>query len=516
MRPSGSAREQQLAQNLSSQRSRRGQPQLTTVLFRPITLISLLLIGFFAFGALLVLNGFAKDLRKTSPGQATPRSVSAVGYQALTKYLEDLQYDVDETRGERSYYQRQNRLVIYTPSHSRRQIKKTLRSQTGETRLIILPKWSVSQMIAQRGEESGKGWARKNKGSDLQYVSFYRDIIDDIPAIERRLGPSPDANLSFETTYSNRLLDGYAPDFNKLQYFLLTIGWSEHLTALQKKREAEIEAARRKAAEEQGKKYEPKKKKKKKKTKEDKKAKVTKAEPLPNHTVLLKVDGKPVLIKLKNSKTYVLSEPDLVNTSAFQSQGGAQIANAIIDDIIRHANLNSLEVDFDVSLHGIQTNRNLIKLMVTPPFLAATLCLLLAGVLVAWQGFNRFGDPARLRPDYAQGPVSLAQTAAEFMGVANRAHHTGENYAELIRQQVAIQLGYKARTSDHINSLLDAREKRLKIEPTYSFLKSTISLATQQNYGQYAQALTVWRDAMTENNTSSGLAASNTSPPSDS
>jgi len=96
---------------------------------------------------------------------------------------------------------------------------------------------------------------------------------------------------------------------------------------------------------------------------------------------------------------------------AFTSQGGAQLSHILLDEIILSAEITSMSVDFDVSLHGIEANRNIIKLMVTPPFLAATLCLLAAGGLVMWQGFNRFGDPVRLRPDYAQGPVSLAETA---------------------------------------------------------------------------------------------------------
>ena len=157
-----------------------------------------------------------------------------------------------------------------------------------------------------------------------------------------------------------------------------------------------------------------------------------------------------------------------------------------------------MTVDFDVSLHGIESNRNIIKLMVTPPFLAATLCLLAAGGLVGWQGFNRFGDPARMRPDYAQGPVSLARTAAEFMGVANRAHKTGENYARLIRRQVTAELGYKTRTSVDIDILLDAREKRLNIQPVFADLERSIAGADSLSYGQYAQALTTWREAMTQ------------------
>lgn len=509
MRQSGTAKERHFAQNLSG--GRRGERLgLSNVLFRPITLICLILIGCFAFGALIVLGGFAEDLRKAPPGQATPRSVSAVGYKAFSDYLDGLDYDLNETRGKRTYSERRDRLVIYTPSRPSSRLKKTLNAKGDEVSLIILPKWTVSQLVPQRGETGRKDWARKNRGPGVFYESSYRNMVDEMPVIRRSEVPSPDAQVSFETVNSRTLSDSYEPDFEDLQYFDLDLRWPDFTEILREQQRVEQEERRRKRAEERGEKYEPKEKKKDKKKAGDKgdeeaaddadKKSETESEPepLPNHEVLLKIDNRPVLIRLAETETYVLSEPDLVNTMAFKAQGGAQIANAIIDDVITHAGVDQLSADFDVSLHGIESNRNIIKLMVTPPFLAATLCLLAAGILVAWQGFNRFGDPARVRPDYRQGPVSLARTAAEFMGIANRAHRTGEDYADLLRRQVAVHLGYKDRSNIDVNTLLDAREKRLKIQPTFLDLKSAIEGADQQSYRQYAQALATWRDAMTE------------------
>ena len=499
----GTARERHLAQSLTGRGKRTRRPGISNVLFRPITLISLILIGFFAFGALIVLGGFAKDLRKAPPGQATPRSVSAVGYQALTEYLEKLEYDVEETRGKRNYSDRDERLVIYTPSRPTRRLSKTLEAEGEAINLVILPKWSVGQMNPQRGEESKTGWARKTSGTGLYYEASYNSMLDDLPAIRRHEAPSPDAQVFFNTPRTRGLPDGYQPDFKDLQYFDLNTRWSDYLDELREIRRLEIEERRRKAAAERGEIYEPKEKKEKKKKTEPEEAEdkeqeeVETPEPLPKHEIILKIDGRVVLIQLEDTQTYVLSEPDLINTMAFNTQGGAQLTNAIIDEVIYDAGTLAMAADFDVSLHGIEANRNIIKLMVTPPFLAATLCLLAAGGLVAWQGFNRFGDPARLRPDYAQGPVSLARTAAEFMGIANRAHKTGEDYAALIRRQVAAELGYKTRTTDHIDTLLDAREKRLAIQPVFEDLKRAIAGADTQSYGQYARALTTWRDAMT-------------------
>ena len=496
----GTARERHLAQSLPGRGTNNPRLGLSNVLFKPITLISLILIGLFSFGALVVLGGFANDFRKLPPGQATPRSVSAVGYQAFTAYLKELDYDIRETRGKRPFYERDERLVIYTPSRPTYRLKRTIESEGDAINFVILPKWSVGQMIATREEEAGKNWVRKTSRKGLYYIGSYDTVLEDLPVLRRNNIPSPDAKLSFDTSHKRRLSESYKPDFQDLQYFDLVARWPSYQDELRKIKLKEKEEQRRKNAEAKGKTYKPKDKKESEtdKSKADSKTETETPEPFPNHDVLLKIDGHPVLIKLEGTQTYVLSEPDLVNTMAFNTQNGAQLSGTILDEIIYDASSLEMSADFDVSLHGLEKNRNVVKLMVTPPFLAATLCLLAAGGLVAWQGFNRFGDPARVRPDYAQGPVSLAQTAAEFMGIADRAHKTGKEYADLIRRHVAADLGYKDRTNAHIDTLLDAREKRLKIQPVFADLKQAIAGADTQSYAHYARALILWREAMTQ------------------
>ncbi len=494
-------REQFLSKSLSGRQSAGRTPGLSSVLFRPLTLISLILIGIFSFGALVVLSGFAKDLRKAPPGQATPRSVSAVGYQALTEYLGDLNYDVLETRGERGYYDRGNRLVVYTPSRPSSRLKRKLKDMDDEVRLIVLPKWSVGQMIPQKDEEGRRDWARKTSVEGLFFAGSYDILLDDIPIVRRETAPSVNAQVVFSTQETRSLPEKLAPNFEDLQYFDLNVAWTDYRDELSKIKDAEIEARRKKRAEDAGREYKPKTEKKSE-TEDETDVSDAKAEDepivLPKHDVLIKINGRAVLIRLENSQTYILSEPDLINTTAFQNQSGAHLAGAVINEVILQGDLDWQAVDFDVSLHGIEANRNIIKLMVTPPFLAATLCLLAAGGLVAWQGFNRFGDPTRIRSDYAQGPVSLAETAAEFMEIAGRAHGTGEAYAQLMRRQVIGILGFGARSSDHTDTLLDAREKRLNIQPKFAELERAITAATPQSYPQYANALTTWRDAITQ------------------
>jgi hypothetical protein len=489
-----------LSKSLSGQQSAKRRPGAAGVLFRPITLISLLLIGLFAFGALIVLSGFAKDLRKAPPGQATTRSISAVGYQALSEYLTELNFDVAETRGERGYYDRESRLVVYTPSSPYTRLKRTLEDTEDEVRLIVLPKWSVGQMIPQKGESGRNDWARKTSEEGLHSAGDYQSMMEDMPVIRRHSEPTVNAQVFFDVPNERSLPPKLSPDFKDLQYFDLNTAWTDYQSELRALREAEAEARRRKNAAAEGKEYTPKEAKEAPDTEDVSETENVDPFTLPEHDSLMKIDGKTVLIRLENTQTYILSEPDLINTMAFETQSGAHLASAIINEVIGEAGLEWQVIDFDVSLHGIEANRNIIKLMVTPPFLAATLCLLAAGGLVAWQGFNRFGDPARVQPDYAQGPVSLAKTAAGFMETAGRAHKTGDAYADLIRRQVAEALGFGARSMEHTNTLVDAREKRLELQPRFADLKHAIKTADMQSYPQYARALTAWRDAMTATN----------------
>jgi len=507
MSRSSPARERHLSQSLSGRQRSSGRPGLSNVLFRPTTLMALVLIGVFAFGSLIVLGGFAKDLRKLPPGQATPRSVSAVGYQALTDYLSELGYNVSESRGKREYYERSGELVIYTPSRPDYRGRKQFKDIDDEYSLIVLPKWTVVPYRPQPGEVVQNGWARKTSEKSLIYTGSFQNFIEDLPVVKQSDEPTINAAVSFEIPTKRNLPRNLQPDFKSLQYFDLDVRWEDEVADLREIAEQLAEARRRKRAEEQSKEYKPRKKKdekdeaKENKTTTDgdepKEEPEPEPEPLPVHDVLLKIDGKAVLIRLENTQTYVLSEPDLLNTMAFNTQSNAHLAGAIIDEVTWNANIDATTVDFDVTLHGIEANQNIIKLMVTPPFLAASLCLLAAGGLIAWQGFNRFGDPARIRPDYAQGPVSLAKTAAEFMEIANRAHKTGADYAALTKRHVASTLGFTNHSAEHIDKLLDAREKRLEITPTFAELKTAITDAQPQAYSHYAQELARWRSAMT-------------------
>ncbi|MET0295242.1 MAG: hypothetical protein ABW042_09525, partial [Phenylobacterium sp.] len=89
----------------------------------------------------------------------------------------------------------------------------------------------------------------------------------------------------------------------------------------------------------------------------------------------------------------VLADPDLLNTQGMKSPATASSGL----DILNRLRAPGGAVVFDVSLNGIQSERNLLKLLFTPPLLGFTLCAAAAAALMGWHALARFGPTARAR-----------------------------------------------------------------------------------------------------------------------
>lgn len=94
-------------------------------------------------------------------------------------------------------------------------------------------------------------------------------------------------------------------------------------------------------------------------------------------------------------------------------------------------------VTFDLTFNGLKQSSNLLTLAFTPPFLAATLCLLLAALAVGWRAFLRFG-PARVGgPAIAYGKRQLVANAGGIVRRSGRLHLLVAPYAALVRERLA-------------------------------------------------------------------------------
>ena len=130
----------------------------------------------------------------------------------------------------------------------------------------------------------------------------------------------------------------------------------------------------------------------------------------------------------------IVAEPDLLNNYGMADRDRAMLALALIGSAMEHKHL---PVSFDLTLNGLARSANLLTLAFTPPFLAATVCLLIAALVVGWRGFLRFGPPRSGVRAIAFGKRALLANAAGLIRRTRRLHLVGAPYADHSRDRLA-------------------------------------------------------------------------------
>ncbi|NVE95836.1 DUF4350 domain-containing protein [Altererythrobacter lutimaris] len=141
------------------------------------------------------------------------------------------------------------------------------------------------------------------------------------------------------------------------------------------------------------------------------------------------VDAYPVTIVI---------EPDLMNNYGLSDRTRAAAALAIIDEV---AYDEFDEIVFDVTLNGLGGSENLLTLAFRPPFLAATLCLILALLIIGWRAFIRFGPPLAEAQAMAFGKRRLVSNGAGLILRARRLNLLAEPYISLTTRRIGRRLG---------------------------------------------------------------------------
>ncbi|AYG94802.1 hypothetical protein D8I30_06120 [Brevundimonas naejangsanensis] len=87
--------------------------------------------------------------------------------------------------------------------------------------------------------------------------------------------------------------------------------------------------------------------------------------------IIVDDQDRPVLVMHAKTQLYVLADADLLSTHGLKTLNGARTAVALLD-IVRS---EDAPIMFDLTLHGMQRTRNLLRLMLEPPLLGMTLVL---------------------------------------------------------------------------------------------------------------------------------------------
>ena len=442
-------------------------------LLKPLMILGMVLVGLFSFAALIVLMGYGDELRQKENGGATPISQSAIGYAGYVQLLGDVGFDVQtDTKPYKSDWQSRDRLRVYTPP-SNFMGGKLEGLASDAPKLIVIPKWMVTPL------KDKTGWVRKHWAGDFMRATQLDLIIGSTGKnIYVHQLDEDDTAESFDIELSSVPVIVTEVNMEGLQYF------SPMLPKPVIKDDENEDGTEKSDGNETLEKV------------VDIVKKVTGDKILKLDSIISGPNGEAVLIKLPDSRTYVLSDPDFINTQGLSKQSRARLSVDILETIIRLEELDPSAVTFDLSLHGIESKPNLVKLMTQPPFLAATLCLLAAGALIAWQGFVRFGDPRVLPQDYSYGPASLAKTSAGFLASAKRLGSMGDAYAQLTRRQAIRQLGLSRQSTAAIDNSLTARETLRKISPKFEDLKHIPPTEDAMGFMARAKALAQWKKEM--------------------
>ena len=361
--------------------------------FNPRAVLALVLLGAALFVALLYMIGSGMEGGSTNDGGGHAGGKGLNGYAALADLLERRGYTVSRARNKGRLDD--PGLVVLTPPlyGSSVQLGEILakRRRTGPT-LLILPKWEAAPASAATGQpKARKGWVVLGEGK----VPEWGNAIKEVGSLDLRVNS----------------LHGASARWHGLR------------------RDGELAAPQ------------------------------TVQTMTSGSLVALVRDGNGQMLSgyLDDTGTYptldddagvsagnaddeelqplvIVAEPDLLNNYGLADRDRAMLALALVSSAMEHKHL---PVSFDLTLNGFARSANLLTLAFTPPFLAATLCLLLAALAVGWRGFLRFGPPRSASRAIAFGKRALIANAAGLIRRSRRLHLVGAPYADHVRDRLA-------------------------------------------------------------------------------
>ena len=361
--------------------------------FSPRVTLGLVLFGIAAFVALLWMigSGFGDPGPRASGAHARGKAIN--GYAALYDYLGKRGFQVSAVQSRAAL--KQPGLLILTPLHQAdpNEIGELVSSRRaiGPT-LVILPKW-IAIPLPRTSPKVKDGFVRLVEADTPNWKGFYDDITLERGALQT--GSQPGA-------WEAAGLSGVMPEPQKVIFgdgkYVIPLVIGEGTTrplagyisdggdypALRELTvgfdETELED-----------------------------------EPIAQYPVIMVFDA------------------DLFNNWGMNRPENAALAEKLIAAALDGGDQR---VAFDLTLVGYGRSQSLLTLAFKPPFLAATICLLLAALVAVWRAFQRFGPALLGGPAIAFGKRALVGNAAGLIHRARRLHLLGPPYADAARERL--------------------------------------------------------------------------------
>jgi hypothetical protein len=190
----------------------------------------------------------------------------------------------------------------------------------------------------------------------------------------------------------------------------------------------------------------------------------------------------------------VLSDPDLLDNHGLESLPTLATALAIVHALKE----GDGPVIFDVRLNGLGRDRGALRLLLDPPFLGVTLCLLVAAALAGFQALCRFGPVETGGRVLPLGKSALVDNTAALVRLAGREHRMGGRYAELTADLAARAVGApRALGAEALTAFLDRLGAARRQPQSFSELGIEARMArTPEALVDVARRLRRWRLAI--------------------
>ncbi|MFN3515598.1 MAG: DUF4350 domain-containing protein [Novosphingobium sp.] len=371
--------------------------------FSPRAMLGLVIFAVLAFLALLWMIGSGMEEGEPRASGSHAQGKGLTGYAALYSYLERRGFAVFTARTPGALQRRG--VLVLTPLHSADpkalQAAVDTHRRLGPT-ILILPKWLTAPLQPGRDKAAKDGFVKLVHPLAPQWEGFYDDVFLKGGALEtgRQYGGWDAAGLSGRMPEPRFVFSGEGEDVIPL---VMGSGTEQVLAGYISDgglypRLREITAGYDEAD--------------------------LVDEPTGDYPLIMVFDA------------------DL-----FNNYGLARPENAALAEKLINAARNGGEktVIFDMTLAGHGRGQSLLTLAFTPPFLAATLCLVLAGAGVLWRTYRRFGPPVLDGPAIAHGKRALVASAAGLVQRARRLHLLGPPYADAARERLVRALALPAR-----------------------------------------------------------------------
>jgi len=230
-------------------------------------IIGLVLIGVFAFSTLIGLSGYAEDLKDKNNGQAHALSTSAIGFAGLHKLLENMNQGIVLDANDAEYFTLDTLRLYTLNSVYQTDVLDELNSDA--PKLIVLPKWNVFPL------PKAPGWVQKTPYGD--------EVISGS-------GLASNLEVLIEGVSFEQIGDDEGQAATEYKFILTQTGQSlkSRLPRLQ----------------------------------------MIKAEKL--LPVMTTQAGAIILGRIDGTQTYILSDPDFMNTAGLNTKSGAKFAVEIL------------------------------------------------------------------------------------------------------------------------------------------------------------------------------------------